>query len=283
MLTRIISGIVMSAGIFALLFLCSWHYFALFIALIAIIGQDEFQRMSCPDRKLGSRLFLGILTALLALSPLITQLNLPYALYPILISALWMISFLMIAGKHLLNPLPLQESAKRVGVDILGVVYLGATLPGILGLRLIDLEHGWSWVVLSMLITFGGDTGGYFAGRAMGGKIFGTKRLAPQLSPKKTWEGYIGGVLLGTAGAFFAQSQLQGCSVLTSTDCIILGLVGVTLGVAGDLFESMMKRSAGVKDSGTLIPGHGGILDRVDALLFVSPVLYLYLMIRLSS
>ena len=134
-----------------------------------------------------------------------------------------------------------------------------------------------------MLITSGGDTGGYFAGRTFGGKLFGEKRLAPQLSPKKTWEGYLGGIILGTGGAFLAQSQFTICNVLSLWDCIILGFLGVSLGVAGDLFESLMKRSAGVKDSGTLIPGHGGVLDRIDALLFVSPVLYLYLMIRLAA
>jgi phosphatidate cytidylyltransferase len=123
-----------------------------------------------------------------------------------------------------------------------------------------------------MLITFGGDTGGYFVGRA-----FGKHKLAPQLSPKKTIEGYLGGVALGGMGVWVAQSSFAVCADLTLIDGIILGCVGVTLGVAGDLFESMLKRATGVKDSGTLIPGHGGVLDRVDALLFVSPFVYFYL------
>lgn len=283
MLTRIISGIVMGVGVFALLFLCSWHYFALFVALIAVIGQDELQRMLSPNRNLVSRLPLGVITAILAMSPLITALNISEASKIALVGALWFISFIVIAARHLIKPLPLTQSAQRVGVDMLGVLYLGATLPAILGLRLLDVERGWAWVLLAMLITFGGDTGGYFAGRAMGGKLFGERRLAPQLSPKKTWEGYIGGILLGTGGALFARVQLEACATLSVTDCLILGGVGVTLGVAGDLFESMMKRSSGVKDSGQLIPGHGGVLDRVDALLFVSPALYIYLMIKLAA
>ncbi len=282
MLTRIISGIVMGVSVFALLFMCSWHYFAAFIAVVAFIGQDEYQRMANPESALTHRLFIGLLTAVLALSPLVAQFVDNANLHaPIMISA-WAVCFLLIAAKHLRHPLPLPKSAHRVGLDGLGLLYLGATLPGILGLRLLDLEQGWAWVLLSMLITFGGDTGGYFAGRAMGGKLFGEKRLAPQLSPKKTWEGYLGGVALGTGGAFLAQSQFTACASLNSLDCILLGFIGVSLGVAGDLFESMMKRSAGVKDSGTLIPGHGGVLDRIDALLFVAPALYLYLMIRLG-
>ena len=273
----------MSVSIFALLFWCSWHYFAGFIVIVAFIGQDEYQRMAHPEATLSHRLSMGFYTAILALSPLIAQLDIKTSLHvPLMISA-WAVCFLLVAAKHLRQPLPLPKSAQRVGLDSLGILYLGATLPGILGLRLLDLEQGWAWVVLSMLITFGGDTGGYFAGRSLGGKLFGEKRLAPQLSPKKTWEGYIGGVILGTSGAFLAQSQLALCSSLTAIDCIILGFLGVSLGVAGDLFESLMKRSAGVKDSGTLIPGHGGVLDRIDALLFVAPTLYLYLMVRFAS
>ena len=282
MLTRIISGVVMGVSVIALLLYCSWFYFAILVALAAFIGLDEYQKMIIPERSFGGRMFLGVIATILALSPLIGQLHLTTQHYVTLSTSLWALAFLLIAARHLRRPLPLQESAGRVSLDALGVIYLGATLPGVLGLRLLDLEVGWGWVFLAMLITFGGDTGGYFAGRALGGKIFGARRLAPQLSPKKTWEGYVGGLMLGTGGAFLAQSQLSVCASLTSIDCICLGVVGVTLGVAGDLFESMLKRSAGVKDSGTLIPGHGGVLDRIDALLFVAPALYLYLALRLG-
>jgi phosphatidate cytidylyltransferase len=156
----------------------------------------------------------------------------------------------------------------------MGVIYLGATLPSLLSLRLLEEStdgHKIGWVLLTMCVTFGGDTGGYFAG-----KFLGKHKLAPNLSPKKTIEGYIGGLLLGTGGAFLAKAYFPACSQLSTVDCLILGMVGVTIGVAGDLFESLFKRATGVKDSGTLIPGHGGVLDRVDALLFVSPFVYYY-------
>lgn len=282
MLTRIISGIIMGVSVLALLLYCSWPYFAVLVALAALVGADEYQRMVTPQRGRGARLYLGVIAMCLALSPVIGQVA-PSTVHLATSISLWAVAYLCIAARHLRRPLPLAESAGRVSLDALGALYLGATLPGLLGLRLLDLERGWAWVLLAMLITFGGDTGGYFAGRALGGKLFGERRLAPQLSPKKTWEGYLGGVLLGTGGAFLARSQFAICEALTPADCVALGVVGVTLGVAGDLFESMLKRSAGVKDSGSLIPGHGGVLDRIDALLFVAPALYLYLAIRFST
>lgn len=283
MLTRIISGLVLSFAVLGLLLYLDWGYFVLFIALAAFIGSSEYQNMFVPQRSQIVKGGLGVLTMLLALSPALSQLNLSPALYATLPSTLWAITFCLIAFGHLRHPLPIEESGARVGRDILGVVYLGATLPGLLSLRLLDIQQGWGWVLLAMVITFGGDTGGYFAGRAMGGKLFGERRLAPTLSPKKTWEGYLGGLLMGTAGALVARSYFPVCSVLSVIDCTILGLVGVSLGVIGDLFESMLKRSSGVKDSGTLIPGHGGVLDRIDALLFVAPALYCYLAIRLPA
>ena len=96
------------------------------------------------------------------------------------------------------------------------------------------------------------------------------------MSPKKTWEGYFGGLLLGAAGVAAAR-QFPACGSLSILDLVILSGVGVSLGVLGDLFESLIKRGAKVKDSGQLIPGHGGILDRIDGLLFVAPFVLFYL------
>ena len=114
------------------------------------------------------------------------------------------------------------------------------------------------------------DTAQYYSGRA-----FGRHLLAPSISPKKTIEGAAGGFVVGTAffvgvGAWWLPSMAIGVR-------LGLGLALVALGIAGDLFESMLKRSAGVKDSSTLIPGHGGVLDRIDALLFAAPVYYIVL------
>jgi phosphatidate cytidylyltransferase len=123
---------------------------------------------------------------------------------------------------------------------------------------------------LLMLTVMVSDTAQYYTGRA-----FGRRPLAPAISPKKTVEGAIGGLVFGTAlfvgaGAWW----VPGMPVLFRVG---LGLAIVALGIAGDLFESMIKRSAGVKDSSALIPGHGGVLDRIDALLFAAPIYYIVL------
>ena len=122
-----------------------------------------------------------------------------------------------------------------------------------------------------MLTVMVSDTAQYYTGRA-----FGRRPLAPAISPKKTIEGAIGGFVFGTlllavAGALVAAGDAGRAARRRSASAI------VALGIAGDLFESMLKRSAGVKDSSALIPGHGGVLDRIDALLFAAPVYYIVL------
>ena len=124
---------------------------------------------------------------------------------------------------------------------------------------------GWIFVVLA--VTWVQDTAAYFAG-----KHFGRHKMAPLLSPKKTWEGAVGGLFGSVAGAV-GFVLLLGLP-LSMPQTVILGLVGGVVGPLGDLAESMIKRQVGLKDAGNLIPGHGGILDRADSLLFTGPVLY---------
>jgi phosphatidate cytidylyltransferase len=125
------------------------------------------------------------------------------------------------------------------------------------------------WLVLAVALTFANDTGAYFVGVALG-----KHKLAPSISPGKTWEGAFGGLFASLAVVFLfrAFSFLE----LTLMDCMFLGLPAAVLGPTGDLLESLLKRCAGAKDSGRLLPGHGGILDRIDALLFVGAYVYCY-------
>lgn len=120
------------------------------------------------------------------------------------------------------------------------------------------------WLLFPMFVIWAGDTGAYFAGRA-----FGKHKLAPKLSPKKTWEGAVGGAVASLGGGLLAATlMLDG---LALWQVAVLAVPGAVLGQMGDLCESALKRATGVKDSGRILYGHGGILDRVDALMFAGP------------
>jgi phosphatidate cytidylyltransferase len=132
-----------------------------------------------------------------------------------------------------------------------------------------DVSDGPSYVVMTLMFAWFSDTGGYFAGR-----FLGKHKLYEAVSPKKTVEGALGGLVGSMIGALLAHFwYLPRIPLL---DALVLAVVAGALGQAGDLGESLLKRSMGVKDSGAIVPGHGGILDRIDALLLTSTVVYLY-------
>jgi phosphatidate cytidylyltransferase len=124
--------------------------------------------------------------------------------------------------------------------------------------------HGREWVFFTLLLAFGADIGAFFAGRA-----FGRVKLAPRVSPGKTWEGVLGGMVLALAVAWGGSVWFG----VPASRLVPLGLVAAAFSVVGDLTESLFKRASGLKDSGTLIPGHGGVLDRIDSVLAATPIL----------
>ncbi len=164
-----------------------------------------------------------------------------------------------------------------VATTILGVLYVGATfsclIPLRLSPRLTPMGEGRYWVLLLFVVTWADDAGAYFTGHWIG-----RTPLAPRISPKKTVEGSIGGLLASLSAAwlfalFFWQTPNW------KTAMLLVGLVAFA-GQVGDLAESALKRGASVKDSGELLPGHGGMLDRIDSLLFAAPVLWIVLALR---
>ena len=175
--------------------------------------------------------------------------------------------FLAAWSWHLLRG-PLPEAPVHSSHLLMAFVYGQGGLTSLLALRLVP-EHGLMWVISALLITWGNDTMAYFSGR-----LLGKHKLYPQVSPNKTWEGFLGG-LVGAIGLLFLQRAFF-FPTLTVLDCFVLGTLGSILGPAGDLCESMLKRAYGVKDSGGIIPGHGGMLDRLDALIFNGPLVLVY-------
>ena len=154
-------------------------------------------------------------------------------------------------------------SLQSWGVTV-AALYIGLGLSFFVSLRALD--HGITWVALAMLGTWISDTGAYIVGSR-----WGRRRLAPAISPAKSWEGVAGGLLSGIVTVWLIGWQGLG---LAHWQGIVLGVVLVAAATLGDLAESVIKRQAGAKDSGALIPGHGGMLDRIDSLLFVAPAVY---------
>lgn len=150
-------------------------------------------------------------------------------------------------------------------VTFLSIMYLGLFLYFFL---LSTLDNGWIWLILMLVCTWANDTAAYLVGRR-----WGRRRLVPAVSPGKTVEGSIGGVLGSIMAAFWVTLFYPGLPV---GDMLILGALAGVAAQAGDLVESAIKRQACIKDAGSLIPGHGGILDRFDSMLFTAPLVYYY-------
>jgi phosphatidate cytidylyltransferase len=179
----------------------------------------------------------------------------------VLMSAMIAIAALAVAAGH-----PAEASLRNVAASILPLIYIGLALGSLAAVR---LTGGREAVMLLLVTIVASDSGQYYTGRALG-----RRPLAPSISPKKTVEGAVGGVVLGTTAMTLGAARLfPAVSLLT---IMLAALTVVVLGIVGDLFESLLKRSAGVKDSSGLIPGHGGVLDRIDSWLFAGPVYYVF-------
>lgn len=157
-------------------------------------------------------------------------------------------------------------------------LYVGGLLCCLALLRRDSGELGPFYVLLALKLSWLADTGGYFAGRFLGKN---GKKLHPKVSPKKTVVGFWGSLAGALLGVLIAKAWYLASAPLH--ELVVLGLVAGSLGQLGDLAESMIKRSTGIKDSGNIVPGHGGLLDRIDALLIVAPILYLYSLWRQAS
>lgn len=163
-----------------------------------------------------------------------------------------------------------EESARRIGALFSGLVYLGVLFGGYVFLvksvpRSSSGSFQAGWFLFPMFVVWAGDTGAYFVGRA-----FGKRKLAPRVSPGKSWEGAIGGLFASVLGAFVA-SWILPLPEIPSWLVVVMAVPAAILGQMGDLCESLIKRATGFKDSSRILYGHGGMLDRVDALIFAVP------------
>ena len=274
MLKRILVAVV---GIPALLFIFCWcpeWATAWLLIALCLIGSHELCSAVMAKEK-ANRWFpmagvLGIFTVFM-----------PYwqggtdsaiGLMPWLMAAFILLLFIcMVVEYGKPNALKFQ--------DMCAFFTAGIAIPMALSclLRLRLLEYGGGLVLIPLVAAFCSDSMALFGGMLFGGKLFRRKELAPRVSPKKTKEGAIGGLIGGMVGmilfriAFFLVTEVQ----LHIGWCLLLGLVGAALGQLGDLVFSCVKREFGIKDYGKLLPGHGGVLDRFDSVIFAAPVLWM--------
>jgi phosphatidate cytidylyltransferase len=241
-----------------------WPWFSLLIAAAALAGTYEFYHIANFDRR-EPLIYLGLLWSLaLVLSPHYRNLD----VLPIVITATMLISLIGL----LLRP-SREKTFHDWAWTIVGALYVGWMLSYWLNLR--GLEDGRNWVYLAMLTTFANDTGAFFIGRARG-----KHKLAPTISPAKTWEGATGGLICAILAAIVIALVLNLISPFTFKywQIVLLSFLVSLFAQLGDLVESLLKRNIGVKESGNLLPGHGGILDRFDSLIFVGAVVYYYVL-----
>jgi phosphatidate cytidylyltransferase len=279
MATRVITALIGVPLLLVLLFAGGWALFAGAVALFCLLGLWEFYR-ACAERgvpTVAAAGFAATALLLLAATPWGAARVGPYqeALY----AALFLAAILREIARSKRTPLT------SLGATLLGVLYVGWLFSHLILLRVegtallarvggrapvaslggLALDAG-GWLLLFIfLITWASDTGAYFAGRA-----WGKRRLAPSLSPGKTVEGAAGG-FLATIVVAGLMGHALGMGAATS---LVLGAAAGVLGPLGDLWESALKRELSLKDFGTLLPGHGGVLDRFDSLLFTAPAIY---------
>jgi phosphatidate cytidylyltransferase len=265
---RIASGILYLGIIIGSLFLGKFAFGAVFL-LINLIALYEFYQLTrasgafpmvVPSLVTGAVTFvLMFLVSARLVHPNLLLLIIPFAI------------LLLILALYMQKP----DVIRNTAISFLGIIYVSLPLSTLHWLAF-PPDNAFAYthrVILGLLtLVWINDTGAYLVGITIG-----RHRLFERISPKKSWEGAIGGALLTLVCAWW-MGLLMG--MLNRTDWLILALIVSVFGVFGDLTESLFKRNVGQKDSGTLIPGHGGLLDRIDSILFVVPLAVVYLLLR---
>ena len=248
-MTRVLSGVALAAAALAAILFLPQIPLRLLACLVAALAAHEYVKLVGGDIS-----YVGGVAIVTWLIPVTSS---TLAFVPVAV--------LFIAG---LSALQTRRSGQHAITSAFALIYIAVPLGMLVAIH--DRFGAWATLLLIATVVVS-DSLQYYSGRTLG-----RRPLAPTISPKKTVEGAVGGIVAGTvfmaaAGPFVFPSHSR-------AGLAILGLVIVVMGIIGDLFESRLKREANVKDSSTLIPGHGGVLDRIDALLFVIPVFFLYVL-----
>jgi phosphatidate cytidylyltransferase len=250
-MTRVISGVVLAAVALAAILFLPFPALRVVVCVVAGLAADEYVRITSPARGLCR----WVVVAAVVYACWWAAVPAPLSIVLLAIIVIAWLSF---------EVLRQARTLEQAAIDLVAPIYVGAPLGMLVALQNLTGPKGPLLLMATVVVS---DTAQYYTGRALG-----RRPLAPAISPKKTVEGAIGGVLIATTFMAIAMTFLFPATPVVVR--VLLGLVSVFLGITGDLFESRLKRFAGMKDSSHLIPGHGGVLDRIDALLFAIPVFY---------
>ena len=256
--------IITALGIIALFVVLVWlgkpWWFTILVAIWGLLAVFEFYSMAATPKMITLTYFGLIWTLLFIITP-----HFDYDfLIPLLLTSAVILPLIWL----LLRP-PKKGAFITWAWTIAGILYVGWLLSYFVALR--ELDSGKAWVSLATFTTSGSDTAAFFVGRALG-----SHKLAPSISPGKTWEGAIAGVIGAIAVSLLLVTIFS--LPIGYSQAILLGTIVSIFGQLGDLAESLLKRNMGVKDSGKLIPGHGGFLDRIDSIIFTGIVVYYYVL-----
>lgn len=264
-ITRTLTGTVFVLLITTLVF---FHYlsFSVFILFIISIGLLEFYKIISID-DVQPNIIFGLLLGLLLFTSVFLIVSFGYKhIYLLLILPIFSGLYIHELFRKKLKPL------HNIAFTLLGVLYIAFPFSLLFLSGFVNFSH-YSYkpqiIMGYFILLWMNDTGAYLVGITLG-----RHALFPRISPKKSWEGFFGGMFLTVVSAFIIAKYFK---VLSLTDWIVISLIIGLFGVFGDLIESMFKRSIKVKDSGNILPGHGGILDRFDSVIFSAPLLFLYL------
>jgi phosphatidate cytidylyltransferase len=255
---RLLTAAIALPLLILLLLKGSLFLFASVVMLFSVLGLAEFYRMALPEKKLE-----GMAASLAgSLLTLVFLCNDPLRIL-FGVTVLVILSCLL----FLFRVKDIRQSAGEIALLLMGIFYVPFLLGHLVLLR--GAPHGIQWVFLLLVIVMAGDSAAYYVGSSIG-----RNKLYPIVSPNKSIEGALGGVAGSIVGALIAKFTFF--PELDLLDAVVAALLFGVLGQLGDLFESLLKRSFGVKDSGALIPGHGGVLDRLDSILFAAPAAFYY-------
>lgn len=269
--TRLLAALIMAPVAILLVLFVSTPVLAALTAVLFLAALWEWLKLADVDDTLARTILLACNLALMV--ALVwgsrSAQGGSFALLQLVIVigvAWWLLAMLWLRHYHFASDHDSHARAFKLVAGSLAVVPAWCAL----GVIHASEPNGHQWLLLALFLVWAADTGAYFAGRKFGGKVF-SRKLAPRISPNKTIEGLLGGMSLALAVAF-AGALLIGAGVEQLPAIGAVALATVLFSVVGDLFESMLKRHVGVKDSGNLIPGHGGVLDRLDGVLAALPV-----------